>query len=36
MGWHSLQTGHRGAVVDVPEPDFQRKLDLLRLQKDAA
>ncbi len=35
MGWHSLQTGHRGAVVDIPEPDLQRKVHLMRLKADA-
>ncbi len=36
LGWHTIETGHRGAAVDVPETDPQRKLDLARLANNPA
>ncbi len=36
MLWHTHETGHRGAVVDVPEPDVERRLELRRHEQQAA
>ncbi len=33
LAWHVRQPGHRGAVVEIPDPEIKRWLDLDRLHR---